>query len=44
MKKNYNLPEIELVCLNVTDIISVSVSVTGIGDNDNDTLVSALNL
>ena len=42
MKKNYNLPEIELVCLNVTDVISVSV--TGIGDNENDNLISALNL
>ena len=43
MKKNYNLPEIELVCLNSADVISVSV--IGIGDNgDNDTLVSALNL
>ena len=42
MKKNYNLPEIELVCLNVTDVISVSV--IGIGDNENDNLVSALDL
>ena len=42
MKKNYKLPEIELVCLNSADVISVSV--TGIGDNDNDNLVSALEL
>lgn len=42
MKKNYNLPEIELVCLNVTDVISASD--IGIGDNENDNLVSELNL
>lgn len=42
MKKNYKLPEIELVCLNSADVISVSV--VGIGDNENDNLVSALNL
>lgn len=42
MKKNYNVPELNVVFMNSADVIQSSP--VGIGDNENDNLVSALDL